>query len=295
MMILPAGLLRGSVGVRVASAALVLAALCSPGPAAAQPAASPDPHAAQPERPSVATHARTVAPGWVELEAGFQRQREGVVSDRVAVPVVLKIGLGSHVQLDIAPAWNRNAENARIEAGLTDMIVGVKWRMADAAPLLGVFAIQTTVSLPTGNSEAGLGTGSAGLNLLAISSHQFGPVSVDANVGYTRLGGDGSVAPQNNTLWTVSSGFAISGRLTWGVEVFGYPGTSGPSGSPPVVGFLTGPAFTVRPSVVLDAGAILDIEGFGGTSVYGGLTWNIGRIWRSSPRPSRHVLPPTPM
>jgi len=293
-MILRARLPSGSARRLAAPATLALAVLYLPGRAFAQPVAPPDPHAAQPERPSVATHARTVAPGWVELEAGFQRQQEGVLSDRIAVPVVLKIGLGSHVQLDVAPAWNRNAENARIESGVTDLIVGVKWRMADAAPLLGMFAIQTTVSLPTGNSEAGLGTGSAGLNLLAISSHQFGPVSVDANVGYTRLGGDGSVAPQNNTLWTVSSGFPISGHLTWGVEVFGYPGTSGPSGSPPVVGFLTGPAFTVRPSVVLDAGAIFDIEGFGGTSVYGGLTWNIGRIWRSSPRPSRHLWTPTP-
>jgi hypothetical protein len=266
-----------------------MAVLCLPGPAAAQPPTVSDPHAAQPERPTVATHARTVAPGWIELETGLQRQQKGALSDRVAVPAVLKIGLGTHVQLDIAPAWNRDAQNARIESGLTDMIVGVKWRVADAAPLLGMFAVQTVVSLPTGNAEAGMGTGSAGLNLLAISSHQFGPVSIDANVGYTRLGGDGSVAPQNSTLWTIAAGCPISGRLGWTAEVFGYPGTSGPSGNPPVVGFLTGPTFTVRPSVVVDAGAIFDIEGFGGTAVYGGVTWNIGRLWRSSSSPSRYL------
>jgi hypothetical protein len=276
---------HGPAGLAAASAALVLAVLCSPRGAAAQPSVVPDPHAAQPERPSVATHARTVAPGWAELESGFLRQQEGALSDRIAVPVLLKIGLGSRVQLDVAPAWNRNADHARIESGLTDVILGVKWRLADAAPLLGMFAIQTSVSLPTGNSDAGLGTGSAGLNLLAISSRRFGPVSVDANVGYTRLGGDGSIAPHNSTVWAVSSGLPIAGRLAWGVEVFGYPGTSGPAGSPPVVGLLTGPAFTVRPSVVVDAGAIFDLEGFGGTAVYGGLTWNIGRAWRSSRQP----------
>ena len=44
--------------------------------------------------------------------------------------------------------------------------------------------------------------------------------------------------------------------------------------------FLTGPTFTVRGPLVLDAGAIFDITGFGGTAVYGGLTWNVGRLWR---------------
>src|SRR5215467_14475818 len=50
----------------------------------------PDPHAAQPERPTVATHAGTVAPGWVEIEAGAELDRyDGDVSG-LAVPVVTK-------------------------------------------------------------------------------------------------------------------------------------------------------------------------------------------------------------
>lgn len=272
---------------------MLLAMLCAPDRALAQAAAAPDPHAAQPERPTVATHAYTVAPGWAELEAGVQRQQEGALADRIAVPFLVKIGLGSQLQLDIAPAWDRAAEGGRVQSGITDMLVGVKWRVADTAPMLGAFAIQTTVSLPTGNAEAGLGTGSAALNLLAISSHRIGPVSVDANVGYTRLGGDGTIAPNDNTLWTISAGFPVAGRLAWAAEVFGYPGTSGPSGRPPIVGFLTGPTFMVRSNLVLDAGAIFDIAGFGGTALYAGATWNIGRIWRAAPQPQRHPLPRT--
>jgi hypothetical protein len=34
--------------------------------------AATDPHAAQPERPTVATHAYTVAPGYLEVEVGAQ-------------------------------------------------------------------------------------------------------------------------------------------------------------------------------------------------------------------------------
>jgi hypothetical protein len=46
-----------------------------------------------------------------------------------------------------------------------------------------------------------------------------------------------------------------------------------------VVAFLTGPTFAAHGSLVLDAGAIFDIIGFGGTAVYGGVTWNVGRLW----------------
>lgn len=258
-------------------AVLALAAMSAQ--AAAQPAPGPSPHDAQPERPTVATHARTVAPGWFEIETGFQRQQEGALSSRLAVPFVLKVGLGTRVQLDVAPGWDRDAQNGRIQDGVTDLVLGVKARLADAAPVLGAFALQAAVSLPTGNAGAGRGTGSVGMNLLAISSHQFGPVSVDANVGYTRLGGDGTIAPRNSTLWTVAAGFPIAGHVAWAAEVFGFPGTSGPSGAPPVVAFLTGPTYQLRPCLVLDAGATFDVARFGGTSIYGGFTWNIGRAW----------------
>jgi hypothetical protein len=276
--------LRGPVCRLPVAAAVALALLCLPGRALAQAPAIPDPHAAQPERPTVATHAHTVAPGWIEIETGAQRQQEGALADRLLVPLVVKIGLGARIQFDFVPGFERDAQSGRIGSGITDVVLAVKWRVADAAPVLGTFAIQPAVSLPTGSSSAGRGTGSAGVSLLAISSHQFGPVGVDVNVGYTRLGGDGSIAPQNSTMWTVSTGFPFAGRVAWVAEIYGYPGTSGPSGARPVVAFLTGPTLAVRPSLVLDAGAIFDVAGFGGTAVYAGLTWNIGRAWGAPPR-----------
>ena len=284
MVLCSARLLHGDAR-RLVTVAMLLAVLGSSAPADAQAVEPPNPHDAQPERPTVATHAHTVAPGWVELEAGFQRQKVGALSDRVAVPAVVKIGLGTRVQLNLAPGWQRDAEDGRIQSGITDMLAGVKWRLADDVPLLGAFAVQTAVSLPTGSDDAGRGSGAAGVQLLAISSHEFGTVAVDANAGYTRQGGDGTTVPQHSTLWAVAAGFPIAGRAGWAIEVFGFPGTSGPAGAPPVVGLLTGPSLAVRPCLVLDAGAIFDIQGFGATAIYGGVTWNIGRLWGArSPR-----------
>jgi len=68
---------------------------------------------------------------------------------------------------------DRSAENGRIQTGITDMLVAIKWRVTDAAPILGTFAIQSAVSLPTGDANAGRGSGAAGMNILAISSHRF--------------------------------------------------------------------------------------------------------------------------
>jgi hypothetical protein len=280
---------------RLVAALTVSAAVCSPGPIVAQGGAPSSPHAAKPERPTVATHAYTVAPGWIELEAGMERQKAGALANRLAMPLVLKIGLGTHLQLDIVPGWERDAQGGGAESGVTDVLAGVKWRLTDAAPVLGAFAIQTTVSLPTGDAGSGRGSGKAAMNVLLISSHNIGPASLDVNAGYTRLGGESASAPRDSTVWAAAAALPLTGHLGWSAEIFGYPGTSGPNGSPPVMGFLTGPTFTVCPSVVLDAGAIFDIEGFGGTSVYAGVTWNIGRIWRSPSHQSRHPPPPTPM
>ena len=238
----------------------------------------------------MATHAYAVAPGYVELEAGFQRQQDGALANRIAIPLLFKIGLGERVQLDLAPGLSRDAQGGRAKSGITDFLVAVKWRLTDDAPLIGAFAVQGTVSLPTGSPESGRGSGKAALNLLAISSHKLGPISLDINAGYTRLGGESEVAPRDSTVWTVSTGFPIAGRIGWVAELYGFPGTSGPNGQPPVVAALTGPTVTMTASIALDAGATFDVSRFGGTAVYGGLTWNIGRAWGPPPRPSRRPL-----
>ncbi len=267
--------------------AAALLALGLSAPARAQAPAPPDPHAAQPQRPTVATHAHTVAPGWIEIEAGSQRQAEGALADRLAVPIVVKIGLSSRLQLGVAPGWQREAQGGGAQAGVTDLIVALKWRLTDDAPVIGAFAIQPAVSLPSGSADAGRGSGTMAVGALVIASRRVGNASIDLNAGYRRLGGESESAPRDSTVWAAAAAVPVAGRLGWAAEVFGYPGTSGPAGAPPVVAFLTGPTFALKPSLVLDAGATFDIEGWGGTAIYAGLTWNIGRLWKPRQSPSR--------
>jgi len=264
---------------------LVFAALVLSAAAAHAQGTDPkDPREAQPERPTVATHAFTVAPGIIELESGGLHQPLDASVSAFSVPVLFKIGLGSRVQLDIAPGWLQTTDHGVKTAGVTDLSLAVKWRLFDNAPGLGAFALQPTVSVATGSVTDGTGIGTGSVGLLVISSHALGPVALDLNAGYTHRGGDGSVVPKDATVWTISTGFPVAGRLGWCAELFGYPRTHGLSGEAGIVGFLTGPTFTLHKSLVADVGVVLDVANLGGTQVYGGITWNMGHAWKPRSR-----------
>lgn len=234
-----------------------------------------DPHAVQPERPTVATHAGTVATGWLEVEAGVERDRLGAASPTLATPVVLKLGIAHRMQLGI-DATTLRAGGA---TSIGDLTAGIKWRLLDGAPFVGDFALLPAIKFATGSRSAGSGT--TDLSLLAISSHDLGPVSMDVNVGYTHRTGDGSRAPTSATLWTFSFGGPIAGVFGWTAECYGLPGTSGAAGQAPIVALLAGPTALVRPWLAFDVGAIEPISGPQPRAFYAGTVYNVGRIWRA--------------
>jgi hypothetical protein len=246
-----------------------------------------DPHEVQPERPTVATHAGTVAPGWVELEMGVEADRFAGGGRQLETPTNLKIGLAKRVQLNLSGTWLRlSGGGAAVESGVGDVTVGMKWRLLDGAPVLGDFAVLPSVKLPAGSASRGTGTGTTDAGLLLISSHQLGPVAMDLNAGFTRRGGDGTVAPKSSTVWAASFGSQLVGPLGMVAEVFGYPGTSGPAGSGPAEGLIVGPTFKPRPWLAIDAGVMRRLDGEGPNAVYAGLVYNVGRL------PVRGSAPP---
>lgn len=236
-----------------------------------------DPHAVQPERPTVATHAGTVAPGYVELEAGVERDHlDG--AHTFLTPAVLKFGLMHRVQLELLGSFVQLSDTIPGYSGAGDVGAAVKWRILEHAPVLGDFALQPSVKFPTGSAVHGTGTGTTDVGLLLISSHAIGPLALDLNYGYLRRSGDGSRAPRDATVWTVSGGVPVAGALGWVGECFGFPKTTGPAGQNGTVAFLTGPTAQLRPWLVLDAGVILPIAGPQPNALYAGLTWNFGRL-----------------
>ena len=234
-----------------------------------------DPHAVQPERPTVATHAGTVARGWVELEEGaeWDKAADGVRS--FVAPTNLKIGLASRAQLNLLVNLIRDPV-AGGSFGVGDLTIGLKYRVVDGDRVLGDFAVLPAIKLPTGSIDAG--TGTTDFSLLLISSRQVGQVAVDLNVGQTRRTGNGAEAPKNAGIWTASFGFPVSGQLGGVLEIFGYPHTTGPLGNEAITAVLAGPTFLVREWLALDAGVIIPVTGPQLRAFYTGFVWNFGCI-----------------
>jgi hypothetical protein len=259
-------------------AAIALASAASA--ARAQAPQAPDPRAVQPERPTVATHAGTVAPGWLEVETGveFDRFARGVRS--VISPTVFKIGLADRAQLNLFVPVVRPSDDA---TRLGDVAAGLKWSFTDDAPVIGKVALLPTVKLPTGSTSTGAGTGTTDLTLFLISSQTVGPVAVDVNVGYTRRVGDDNLAPRDATSWTLSLGGPAVANVGWVMELYGYPATHGPAGQRSIVGLLMGPTLLARPSWSLDAGIIVPVSGPQPHAIYVGTVFNVGRLWARTP------------
>ena len=128
---------------RSSASLALLACLLLPDAARAQSPA--DPHAAQPERPTVATHAWTVAPRYAELETGIEWDRNLDASFGFSTPTVLKIGLGRRAQLG---AFGGMTAGSGVSLGAGDAGFVLKVRLADDLPLLGAFAVQPGFKFP---------------------------------------------------------------------------------------------------------------------------------------------------
>jgi hypothetical protein len=261
-----------------------LVSIALTGVSASLSPAQTDPRAVQPERPTVATHAGTVAPGFLEIEAGGQWDRFDDGSLGMQLPMVFKFGVSRSVQLSIFTAFVSPPVGS---SAIGDAGVGVKWRFVEHHPALGRFAIFPSVKFPTGTTASGTatgtnvtpmgsgtGTGTTDFGLLLISSRMLGPVALDLNAGYTRRTGGDAGASGETMVWTISTGGPWAGPVGWVVELFGYPKTGI---QPSSAALLFGPTLVVKPWLSLDAGAIVPVSGSPPKSWYLGGVWNVGR------------------
>ncbi len=267
--------------IRCRRAILAAAALLCAGvgvATAGEATAVPDPHAVQPERPTVATHAHTVAPGWVEIEAGIEHDRFPGGGRIESASATTKFGLTVRTQLALTTVGVRDPADPSRSSGIGDLGLALKWRPLDRAPWIGDFALLPALKLPTGSHRRGTGTGTTDASLVLVSSHAFGPSSLDLNLSGTLRSGSGTTAPKRASLWAAALGLPLAGALGWAAELYGYPGTTGPSAAAPLLAVLFGPTWTPRPWLELDAGAIVPVSGPQPHALYAGLVWNVGTL-----------------
>lgn len=255
----------------VAAAAVAVFVGTASGQGASARDTTRNPREAQPERPTVATHAGTVAEGYAEFEAGIERDRGPGDAHGSVMTLVAKVGIGRRTQLSV---FLNGVSPLDGGAQLGDAAVGVKWRFVEDHPVFGDVALLPVVKLPTGSESRAAGTGTTDASLWLISSRDFGPVHLDANVAYTRRAGAARDEAREQWLWTASFSGAVSGPVGWTAEWFGYPGATS---SPTAGGILYGLTWVLRPDMVVDAGAIAPVAGWQPRALFAGVTTNVGR------------------
>ena len=235
--------------------------ICCTAPLCAQSARE-----ANPERPTVATHAYTVAPGYAELEQGARAFGVDRFSEATAWEFNLKIGVMRSVQLGLfGPGYMRTSAGV----GVGDL--GVSLKFSHAISSRTAVALVPAVTFPTGDKTRGLGAGRALSSAIGVVSADL-PASLhfDFNAGPV---GIGAGKPQ----WFTSVGLARGGTIGVATELYDF--TSGAAGARQR-GFLAALMVTFTEWAVLDGGGVAGLTPGTPDQLFVGLTTNLGRIFK---------------
>ena len=242
----------------------LLASVALVGVAASGVAQSP--RAANPERPTVATHAYAVAPGCIEIEQGISARGASNLSQATSWDVNVKIGIAPHMQLGIfGPGYARNGAGH----GVGDWGLALKLRtdVSDRVALAAVPAI----TFPTGKEQLGLGAGRVlGQLPLVVSINGPAGIHADLNAGPLGIGAGG---PQ--WLTTASFGRPLRGPLSVTAELFRI---SGGAAGPRQAGLLGALVVTPVQWLVIDAGGTFGLGSGSPDVIFLGLTTNLGKL-----------------
>ena len=127
-----------------------------------------------------------------ELEAGVSYFDDGPLR-HWDFPLALAYGVASQWEVSVA-SGGQLEERAELESGdrlvtgISDVILGTKFKFANQKRLVADQAIALSVKLPTSNRRKGLGTGEVDYDLTWIASRRLAELtSLHLNLGYTWL------------------------------------------------------------------------------------------------------------
>ncbi len=228
--------------------------------------AAQSPRMANPERPTYATHAYAVAPGYVELEQGVSATGISSLAEGTVWSMALKLGITPSLQAEFfGPLYARTPSGG----GVGDLGLSLKFR-TDLSGKSAV-ALIPAATAPTGSVAKGLGAGQALGSLTAVYSVDLpASVHVDLNAGPAGLGAG-----------TVQWFFSASG--SWGGSTIGVtaecfdftPGAAGPR----LAGLLGALTVRVAPWAVMDAGGQWGTTRSSPNALFLGVTTNLGKAF----------------
>jgi len=257
----------------VISLVLTLATLLVASPLARAQDSTP---ATTPYRPSVANPAELSAPGWLELEAGWQRLHGGDDLRRDSLPLTAKLAFNDRwgLLLGTELAVQRTDADHMRHSGSGDTTLTLKHLLGGDAAGSGAWGVEAGVKLPTAPDT--LGSGKTDYLLNVIYSVDGLGNRLDVNVGTTEMGAEEADLGRLQHAWAASLSRALNER--WGV--FAELSGSERSGTGPGRQYMLGTSHNLNRRVVLDLGVARGLTP--ATPDWGaflGVTWLAARLW----------------
>ena len=255
-----------------AACTLAAGVLASAGGAWADEAASVTPY-----RPSVSTPAALSAPGWLEVEAGWQHSRADDPRRRDSLPYTLKLAFTPDWGVRIGgDAWVREAtaDGSRLSGGGdTSLVLKRRFAVDDAS----AFGLELGAKLPTARHGLGSGHADWGVNGIYSADLGGGRWHTDLNLNATRLGGP---LDDGVSRWQQGWAASLSRSLTdpWGVT--GELSGTRQRGSENTSQLLVAASYALSRRIALDAGVSKGLNRASGDwSVFTGVTFLAWRIF----------------
>lgn len=205
---------------------------------------------ATPYRPSVSTPAALSAPGWLEVEAGWQHDRADDPVRRDSLPYSLKLAFTPDWGVRVGGiGWLRetDADGTRRSGG-GDTAIVLKRRFG--LDLASAFGVELGASIPTARS--GLGSGHRDVGINGIYSSDFGDAwHTDLNLNLTRLGGADEGASRWQQGWAAALSRSLDGPWGLTAELSG----TRQRGADSTAQVLVSASYALSRRLVLDAGA----------------------------------------
>ncbi len=229
-----------------------------------------------PYRPTLSNPVELSAPGWLELELGWQDVRNSVDKQRDSLPLTLKLAFSENwgMLLSTEEAVRRTGRDNVLYTGMGDSVLLLKHRLGGDPAQNGAWGVEAGFKLPTAKDTLGSGHSDYLVNLI-YSIDGLGN-RLDLNACATHIGAVGEGEGRVQYGWAASLSRGLDEH--WGV--FGELSGAYRRATSNYTQLLTGASYNLSKRMVLDAGVAhgLTDEDHNWT-VFFGVSMLAARLW----------------
>lgn len=232
---------------------------------------------ATPYRPTLSNPAQLSAPGYVEMEMGWQSLKEKATDDyQHRVPYLFKLAFSDYIGLLVGgdALIMNDFEQGSTLAGIGDITPLLKLHMPLLSQPVSALGLEMGAKIPTAPQT--VGSQQTDYLVTAVYSLGVGSLGIDLNLGYTRLGGAPEGEGKNQLFWAASTAYGLTKRWSVASELAGTVRQS----VKPFTQFLASTSYFFTPRFVGDTGAAFGLNGSSQEwTLFAGMTILLGKLW----------------